>query len=138
MAGHAGYTMADEILNFFYRGTPISIGANLWLRLLVEPSSRSGGGTEATYGGYARKQIPRDATIFTVASSNGRLTNGTIITMDTTPTTVGNGDLSFFDIVDTPSGAFAKIYNGGPILPAKTVVVGKPIKFRAGALVFTF
>lgn len=138
MAGHAGYTMADEILNFFYRGTPISIGAQLYLRLLVAPSSRSGGGTETTYGGYARKLLPRDSTIFSTASSNGRLSNGAIITMDTTPTTVGNGELVFFDIVDTPSGAFSKVYNGGPILPAKVVVVGKPIKFRAGALVFTF
>lgn len=139
MAGHAGYTMADEILNFFYRGTPISIGAQFYLRLLVEPSSRSGGGTETTYGGYSRKLLPRDSTIFTsAASGTGRLTNGVVITMDTTPTTTGNGELTFFDIVDTPSGAFAKIYNGGPILPAKVVVVGKPIKFRAGALVFTF
>lgn len=138
MAGHAGYTMADEILNFFYRGTTISIGAQLYLRLLVAPSSRSGGGTETTYGGYSRKLLPRDSTIFTTASSNGRLSNGAIITMDNTPTTVGNGELTFFDIVDTPSGAFSKIYNAGPILPAKVVVVGKPIKFRAGALVFTF
>ena len=138
MSGFAGYTMADEILNFYYRGTSISIGANLWLRLLVSPSSRSGGGTETNYGGYARKQIPRDATIFTAVSVNGRLSNGVIITMDTTPTTTGNGELNSFDIVDTPSGAFSKIYNGGPIVPAKAVVVGKPIKFRVGALVFTF
>lgn len=138
MAGFSGYTFADEVLNFLYRGTTISIGANLWLRLLVAPSSRSGGGTETNYGGYARKQLPRDLTIFTIASSNGRLSNGLIITMDNTPTTTGNGELNSFDIVDTPSGAFTKLYNGGPILPAKAVQVGKPIKFRAGALVFTF
>lgn len=139
MSGWASYSMAEEILNFYYRGTAISIGGSLYLRLLVDPSSRSGGGTETDYGGYARKELPRDtATIFTTAPANGRLTNGVIIAMDTVPTTVGNGSLTAFDIVDTPSGAFSKIYNGGPIVPARAVIVGKAIKFRVGALIFTF
>lgn len=138
MSGFSGYALADEILNFVYRGIPISIGGSLWLRLLVAPSSRSGGGTETNYGGYARKQIPRDLTLFTTAPSNGRLTNGVIIDMGILPTTTGNGELNSFDIVDTPSGAFTKLYNGGPIVPAKAVVVGKSIKFRPGALIITF
>jgi hypothetical protein len=139
MSGWASYNMAEEILNFYYRGIPISIGGSLYLRLLVEPSSRSGGGIETDYGGYSRKELPRDsASIFSVSPTNGRLTNGVIITMDTVPTGPGNGELSAFDIVDTPSGAFSKIYNGGPIVPTKTVVVGKAIKFRVGALIITF
>jgi hypothetical protein len=138
MSGFSGYSLADEILNFVYRGIPISISGSLYLRLLVEPSSRSGGGTETTYGSYARKQLPRDLTLFTVAPSSGRLANGVVIEMDALPTTAGNGPLTSFDIVDTPSGAFSKIYSGGPIIPAKAVVVGKAIKFRIGALVLTF
>jgi hypothetical protein len=53
-------------------------------------------------------------------------------------TSAGNGQLVAFDIVDTPSGAFTKVYNGGPINPAKTIVIGKAPVFRAGALVITF
>lgn len=139
MPGWASYTLANEIENFVYRGIPISIGGTLYLRLLVSPSNRSGGGTEANYGGYARKALQRDtSSIFTVAPANGRLTNGVVLEMDNLATTVGNGNLNSFDIVDTPSGAFTKVYNGGPILPPKLVVVGKKPKFAIGALEITF
>lgn len=136
MAGWFGYTLSDELLNFIFRGTAISIGANLWLRLLIAPSSRSGGGTETNYSGYARLQLPRDLTIFTTASSNGRISNGVVIEFPTAGS-VGNGDLVWFDVVDTPSGAFTKLYPGGPIVPAKPIAVGKPVKFRVGALIIT-
>lgn len=137
MPGWASFSMADEILNFYYRGVPISIGGSLWLRLLVAPSSRSGGGTETNYSGYSRLQLPRDMTVFTVAPSNGRLAIG-IVTEFPAPGSAGNGDLVWFDIVDTSSGAIGKIYNGGPILPVKSIAIGKNPKFRAGALVMTF
>lgn len=136
MAGFFGYTLSNEILNFIFRGTAISIGANLWLRLLVAPSSRAGGGTETNYGGYARLQLPRDATVFTIASTVGFLTNGVILEFPTA-NSLGNGDLIAFDAVDTSSGAFTKLYPGGPIVPARAVEVGKPPKFKAGSLIIT-
>lgn len=138
MPGWAGFTMADEILNFFYRGTAITIGANLYIRFLVSPSSRSGGGLETNYTGYARFTLVRGTSIFGTASSGvGRLTNTAIIQLPTA-NSLGNGDLSAFDIVDTASGAFTKIYNGGPISPPKALVVGKPPTFGIGKLIFTF
>lgn len=137
MPGFAGYTMADEILNFFYRGTAITIGANLYLRLLVAPSNRSGGGTETNYTGYVRKEIVRGTTIFGSASANGFLTNTVVIVLPVA-LSLGNGDFVAFDIVDTPSGAFTKVYNGGPVSPAKAVVVGKAPTFAVGSLQFTF
>ena len=136
MAGWLGYTSANEVLNFLYRGTAISIGGTLYLRLLSAPSSRSGGGTETNYAGYARLALPRDATVFTSAASNGQLTNGVVIEFPSCGD-LGNGDLIAFDIVDTPSGAVNKIYHGGPISPAKPIVVGKQPKFRVGSLVLT-
>lgn len=137
MAGWLGYTVSDELLNFLYRGTTITIGANLYLRLLVEPSSRSGGGTETNYDGYSRLALPRNTTIFS-ASSNGRITNSAIVSIGTNANSVGNGQLVAFDVVDTSSGAFTKVYNGGPMLPPRTVVIGKPVKLRAGAMLFSF
>ena len=136
MAGFAGYTMANEILDFFYRDEAITINSNLFLRLLVAPSSRSGGGTETTYTGYTRYQITRGTGIF-IPAVNGRMSNGIILAFPTA-TDVGNGDLVAFDIVDTSSGAINKVYNGGPILPAKSIVVGKAPAFRVGALQFSF
>lgn len=138
MAGWYGFTGADELLNFIYRGTPISIGGTLYMRFLVAPSSRAGGGTETNYSGYVRKAYPRDGTIFTsAASGNGQLTNGVIIELPQADS-IGNGDLNWFDFVDTPSGAFAKQYHGGPISPAKAIVVGKKPRFQVGSLLLTF
>lgn len=136
MAGWAGHTMADELLNFFYRGTAITIGSNLYLRLLVAPSTRSGGGTETNYAGYARYQLPRGSSIFG-ASASGRMSNAVTLAFPQA-TSVGNGDLVAFDIVDSPSGAFTKVYNGGPITPAKSVEVGKSPTFSIGKLQISF
>jgi hypothetical protein len=133
--GHIGFTVASEIYDFLYRGIAITIGADLYLRLMVEPSNRSGGGTETDYGDYARFVVPRDTSIF-VATANGRITNAVTIEFPA-PTTLGNGNFVWLDIVDTPSGAVNKIYNAGPILPEKIVQVGKPPKFAPGKLVFT-
>lgn len=136
MAGWAGYTMGNELLDLVYRGVSLSIGGTLYMRLLVSPSSRAGGGTETNFAGYTRKAFPRDATIFTAGPTTGQLTNGVVIEIGVA-TSLGNGDLVWFDFVDTPSGAFAKLYHGGPISPAKAIVVGKTVKFRAGALLLT-
>lgn len=137
MPGWTGISTANEILNFLYRGTAITIGANLYLRLLVAPSTRSGGGTETNYGGYARLQIVRGTSLFGTVSTVGFLTNTVEIEFPEA-TTLGNGDLNSFDIVDTASGAFTKVYNGGPILPPKALVVGRNPVFGTGKLQFTF
>lgn len=137
MPGWVGFSLGDELVNFVYRGTSISIGGTLYMRLLVAPSSRAGGGTETNYAGYARKAFPRDGTLFTAAASGtGQLVVGVVLEFPLA-TTLGNGDLVWFDFVDTPSGAFAKLYHGGPISPAKAIIVGKTPKFPAGSLILT-
>ena len=137
MSGWMGFSGADDVLNFLYRGTAISIPGSLWMRLLIAPSSRAGGGTETDFSGYARKQFPRDGTLFTSASSNaGKLVIG--VTLDFgNPGSAGSGQLVWFDFVDTSSGAFTKLYHGGSISPARSVEVGRPLRFPAGSLVLT-
>lgn len=138
MPGFTGYTLAHEIENFIYRGQAITIGATLYLRLLVSPSSRSGGGTETNYSGYARLALPRDTTSFwTTNPSNGLLANGVRLVFPVA-STLGNGDLVAFDIVDTASGAFTKLYNGGPILPAVAIVANKSPEFDISKLQIIF
>lgn len=137
MPGWMGLASADEVLNFLYRGTAISIGGTLYLRLLVSPSSRAGGGTETNFGGYARKAFPRDGTLFTSpASGTGQLVIG--VTLDFgIAASAGNGQLVWFDFVDTSSGAFSKLYHGGPVSPARSITVGQPVRFSAGSLILT-
>ncbi len=137
MAGWAGFTMANEILDFYYRGTAITVGSSLWIRFLVSPSNRAGGGTETNYAGYARYEIVRGTALFSASSLSGQLTNSAIIELPAA-TSLGNGDLNSFDIVNTASGAFTKLYNGGPILPSKALVVGKKPTFGISKLIMTF
>lgn len=137
MPGWMGLASADEVLNFLYRGTAISIGGTLYLRLLVAPSSRAGGGTETNFGGYARKAFPRDGTLFTsAASGTGQLVIGVVLDFGIAAS-AGNGQLVWFDFVDTSSGTFSKLYHGGPISPARSVTVGQPVRFSAGSLILT-
>lgn len=142
MAGWASFQMAREIEDFFYRGVAISIDATLYMRLLIEPSSRAGTGTgtgtESNYDGYARLAFARTTGgLWTAASSTGQLINSSILIFPTA-SSVGNGRPTWFDFVNTASGSFTKLYNGGPINPPKDIVVGKDVRFRAGALVITF
>ncbi len=137
MSGWLGLSSSDDVLNFLYRGTTISIPGSLWMRLLTAPSSRAGGGTEADFGGYTRKQFPRDGTMFTSASSGaGKLVIGVLLDFGS-PVTAGSGQLVWFDFVNTSSGAFTKLYHGGPIAPARTVEVGRPLRFQPGSLILT-
>lgn len=137
MPGYCGFVMANEILDFFYRGTAITIGASLWIRFLVSPSSRAGGGTETNYGGYSRYEIVRGTALFGSVSANGQLLSTVQIILPAA-TTLGNGDLNSFDIVNTASGVFTKLYNGGPIVPPKSIIVGREPTFDIGKLIMTF
>ncbi len=137
MAGFAGFSMADEIVDFFYRGIAITIGSNLYMRLLVSPSSRSGGGTETNYTGYSRLIIPRDTTIFGASTGTGSRSNIIVIEF-ASATSLGNGPFVAWDIVNTSSGAFTKLYNGGPVLPARAVELNKPQRFGIGRLQLSF
>lgn len=136
MAGWIGTTVANEIYNFLYRGTPITIGGSLYMRLLVSASSRTGGGTETDYSGYTRLESERISGGLFGVTAGGQIANSSKLVYPTA-SSPGNGNLVWFDFVDTPSGAFTKLYNGGPISPAKVVVVGKAPVFRVGSLIFT-
>lgn len=138
MPGWMGLSSADDVLNFLYRGTAISIAGTLYLRLLTAPSSRAGGGAETDFGGYARKAFARDGTLFTSpASGTGQLVIGVLLDFGIASSPSTGGQLTWFDFVDTSSGAFTKLYHGGPISPARTVTVGQPVRFSIGSLVLT-
>lgn len=137
MPGWMGFSGADQVMNFIYRGTAMSMPGTLYMRFLVAPSSRAGGGTETNYAGYARKAFPRDGTLFTAAANGtGQLVNGVLLELPLA-NSLGNGDLVWFDFVNTPSGAFTQLWHGGPVSPAEAIVVGKKPTWRVGALVLT-
>ncbi len=136
MAGGLTALGAQLLLKHFLRAEVPTYPATVYLRLLVTPSTKGSSGTETTYGSYARLALVRGTTLFTDPVLTGRSTNAVVLTYPT-PTSLGNGNLVSFDIVETASGAFTATYLFGSILPARSIVVGKVLRFSVGAMEVT-
>jgi hypothetical protein len=135
MAGGATFYTAGEILDFILRAVAPSIPATVYLRLLTTPSTRGTSGTESTYGAYARLPLVRGTALFTDPVLTGRSAN---VDPFVFPSPSSPGDpIVAFDIVDTPSGAVGTTYLFGAVSPARSITVGKAIRFPAGALEVT-
>lgn len=135
MAGGATALGAAQILNFYLRGITPTLGATIYLRLLTSPSTKTTSGTEAGFGSYARIPLIRGLGLFTDPLLTSRSTN--VAALQTNVATSLGDDIVAFDIVDTPSGAFAATYLFGNVTPARSITVGKRVKFPAGALIVT-
>ena len=135
MAGGATALGAQQILNFYLRGVTPTLGATMYLRLLTSPSTKTSSGTEAGFGSYARIPLVRGLTLFTDPLLTSRSTN--VAVLQTAAATSLGDDIVAFDIVDTASGAFAATYLFGNVVPARSIVVGKRVKFPAGSMIVT-
>ena len=111
-------------------GLPVSTAdGDLFIGLYTTATTEAGGGTEATFGAYARQAISRTAG-FTVSVSNA--TNAGIVTFPEATsgsetithwglhTAVTAGDMLYFGAVDT----------------GRLVTTGVTVEFAAGALDF--
>jgi hypothetical protein len=135
MAGGLTAIGAAQALNFYLRGITPTLGATVYLRLLTTPSTKTSSGTETTYGAYVRLALVRAATLFTDPLLTSRSVNVDPLEFPV-PSSVDN-DLIAFDIVDTASGAFTETYLYGAIQPARSIQVGKRLRFPSGALIVT-
>lgn len=136
MAGGLTYLGAQFTLKHILRAEVPTYPATIYLRLLTSPSTKGASGTETAYGAYARLALVRSTSLFTDPVLTGRSSNALVFTFPT-PTGLGAGDLVSFDFVNTSSGAFTETYLFGSILPARSVVVGKVLRFSVGAMVCT-
>lgn len=135
MAGGASTYTANEILDLFLRGVAPTFPGTWWMRLLITSSSKTVAGTETNYGSYTRLAMVRGTSLFS-APANGQSTNSNILQF-ASPSTLGNGSLTAWDFVNTAAGAFTETYLYGLIIPSRTIVVGKPLKFPIGSLLIT-
>lgn len=135
MAGGLTYFGAGQILKHILRAEVPTYPATVYMRLLTSPTTKGSPGTESTYGSYARLALVRSTSLFSDPVLTGRSTNLTPLTF-ATPTTAG-ADLVSFDLVNTSSGAFTETYLFGSILPVRTIVVGKVLRFAIGVLEVT-
>ena len=135
MAGGATDQGAAMIINFFLRGVTPTLGATVYLRLLTTPSTKTTNGNESGFGNYARIPLVRGLTLFTDPLLTSRSTN--VATLQTDVATSLDDDIVAFDIVDTASGAFTVRPLYGVVTPARSITIGKRVKFPAGSLVIT-
>lgn len=135
MAGGASAKAAQQILNFYLRGIAPTVGATVYLRLLETPSSKTSSGTETSYGAYARLALVRGTSLFTDPVLTSRSTN--VDPLEFPVPTSADDDIVAFDIVNTASGAFTETYLFGSVSPARSIVVGKRVRFPSGSLLVT-
>jgi hypothetical protein len=135
MAGGLAVIGTREVLDFVLRGVLPTIPGTVYMRLLETPSTITTSGTETSYGAYTRLPMVRNTSLFTDPGLTSRSTNVGSLVFGT-PTSADN-DLIAWDWVNTASGAFTETYLRGVIQPARSVVVGKPIRFPAGSLLVT-
>lgn len=135
MAGGLSALGAREILDFILRGVSPTISATVYLRLLTTPSTKTTSGTETVYGAYVRLPLVRGTSLFTDPLLSSRSTNVDVLEFAVPTSTDSN--IVGFDIVNTPSGAFTETYLFGVVQPARSIVVGKRVRFPSGALLVT-
>lgn len=135
MAGGLTAFGAAQVINFYLRGVAPSLGATLYLRLLTTPSTKTSSGTESSFGAYARIPLVRGLTLFTDPLLTSRSTN--VAALQTNVATSLDDDIVAFDIVNTASGAFTETYLHGVVTPARSITIGKRVKFPAGSMVVT-
>lgn len=135
MSGGSSTYTANELLDLFLRGVSPTFPATWHMRLLITPTTKVVSGTETNYANYLRLAMTRGTSLFS-APANGQSTNSNLIQF-ASPDSLGNGNLTAWDFVNTASGAFTETYLYGLIIPSRTIVVGKPLRFPVGTLLIT-
>ena len=135
MSGGLTAVGAREVLDFILRGVSPSVAATVYLRLLTTPSTKTTSGVESAYGSYARLALVRGTSLFTDPGLTSRSTN--VDPLEFPVPSSPDDDIVAFDIVNTSSGAFTETYLFGNVSPARSIVVGKRVRFPSGSLLVT-
>jgi len=138
MAGGKSLYLIDALLKHVFKGTGYTMPANLYLALTTSaPAANSTGGTivEATYTGYARKQIlTSDMGAPVVSSSPGTIANTSSLVFANC--TAGSSNINGFAVCDSAGTGTGNVLYWGTISPAKTIdTSNQPATVGVGALV---
>lgn len=136
MAGLQGTGSCNETLDAWLGSTVLG-PATVYAALFTTAPTAAGGGTEATFSGYARVAITNDLTNFPAAASRTK-TTGTEIDFGTAGSS--GGTMTWGAFVRTASGALGAddIIYAGPLSNARLVLNGDgPIKVPVGGVVIT-
>lgn len=124
--------LENALANHVFRTTGFTQPSNLHIALYTAGPTDAGGGTELTGAGYARVQVSRADSQWTLSS--GAVSNTNTITFPTPSANWGN--VTHFGIFDASTGGNLLFH--GSLTTAKTVNSGDTVTFPAGQLVIQF
>lgn len=136
--------LENKLIDQLFRGQSAPTTTNLYVALLTDAPSDSGGGTEVSGNNYARVAVASSLANWagtqgagtTVASSGtgGSTSNNNAITFPTPSATWGT--VTHFGIYDASTGGNLVFY--GTLTIAKTINQSDTVTFPAGSLSITF
>ena len=107
---------------------PSAAPGSLFIALFTTDPGEAGGGTEATFGGYARQAVVRSGVGWTVAGNNA--TNAAVISFP--EATSGSETITHFAIMTALSGGDMLFH--ADVDTGRLVATGVTVEFAAGAL----
>ena len=143
MAGSKTNTFETDILGLVFNNTTIAalgdgtgvvgstVPGSLFVGLLTTDPTETGGGTEATFGAYARQTVARSGAGWTVAGN--QVSNAALIGF--AEATSGSETISHVGIYDTITGG-TMLYHATVTTP-RAVATGVTLEFAIGAIVIT-
>ena len=123
---YANY-LENKILDHIFDDPAFTPPANVFIALYTATPNDAGGGTEATFGSYARQST---GAADWNAASGGSKTNANIITFP--ESTSGSETITHFGLFDAASGGNLLAY--GALTAGQLVTSGSTLKFTAGNL----
>ena len=123
--------LEEAVLNHFFRNTPITAPAQIFLALYISDPTDADVGTEINGGGYARRQITFTAP--SQVSDRGQITNNAEVRF---PVATANwGNISHFGIRTAITGGNLLAY--GTVPTPRQIESGDEAVFRANSLTVT-
>lgn len=121
----------EDLLEYLFEGTAIpSYGANVYIALFTSDPGEAGGGTEATFGSYARQAVAVGAG-WTVSGNQAE--NASAVTFP--EATSGSETITHFGIMKLSSGG--EMIGYGALDASRLVSSGTTLEFGAGAITVT-
>lgn len=129
--GKSDYLRNKQLLKDFGQ-TDYSPPSSYFVALFSVSPTSAGGGTELTYTGYARVEIPNDGSHFDL-DSVGHVVN--LLTIAFPQTESSSPPAVAFALFDTAGGG--NMYRYGPVSPQTDIPQGKSPTFDPGSLIVT-
>lgn len=131
MAGFSDY-LENKVLDHIFGGGDYTRPGTIYVALFTAAPTDAGGGTEATFTGYARVAVTNNATNFPAATGGSKSNGAEIIFPQCTG---GSNTLTHFALFDAATAG--NMLGWGALTASLAVSAGITVKFPVGDLDIT-